>query len=68
MFLVFNLLKGCNKLNSHPVTKESLINLQAYLHYKMFILYKASNLNDVNLPMTMELAGSLDLGLPPVHC
>ena len=44
-----------------------MINLQAYLHYKTFRLYKASNLNNVNLPKTTELIGP-KLGLPLVHC
>ena len=44
-----------------------MINLQAYLHYKTFKFYKASTLNDVNLPKTAELVGP-ELLLPRAHC
>ena len=64
--LVFNLLKGCNKLNNHPNNKGSVINLQAYLHYKMFKLYKATTLNDVNLLRAAKLVGC-ELLLPLAH-
>ena len=44
-----------------------MINLQAYLHFEMFGLYKACTLHDVNLSKTAELVGPPKLLLPPIH-
>ena len=44
-----------------------MINLQAYVHFKTFKLYKASTLHDVNLLKTAKLVGPPELVLLLVH-
>ena len=45
-----------------------MINLQVYLHFKTFGLYKVTILHDVNLPKPAELVDPPELLLAPVHC